>query len=1823
MAGETGAGRPNPEELGLDPEDLGTEDLLSGRKIEKDEVSRIQDRLRRAELAVAKIRQTDLLLPEDASWVQEIDRLIAETNSCLANPDKPDYKDQAVAAEQSVNDIAPLLVTRRIRALEAYFKAKHPRKAATNINALERNFNPFWAAAEVIDYYQNAVKPTQEKLRESIPDVNIPNQPDFSWSAWTDYAINQGGTVAPASRKPSLAARAKQAAQAAAGRVRGRQQRGQGQPASASNTTPPNNEGTDWDKLKNQLGTGSAANAGTGAPGQGEASPAPGGVTGSEPAAEPTGSTPEAAPAPPEDEDLEKKLETNEALAAREKARGVLGRYRRFTMPGWYIVQMTDDQLKSVKIDEAVAYFEELEETKITDSARVEAKTKEYEQPLIAIEDDLSERTYQQIEEKIDEAIDGMYNGWNIIKRTAEEDRLIGLHDDARKTIGRLELARHDSALWADLYRELVTLNYEVEDILVEQDTARQGKEPAEDEDDWRQKLRERIFGSSAQNVEPAAATTGSTQPQPGTQPSPSPAAGGAGVGGQPPAGPPTGDGGTSGAPTGDEPADGESGESPEPTQPDNPENNPDDPETPAGQQQRQRRQRARRGLRGALGDLGDRVGAWFMDRIPGWPRRDREQNQEGRPSRRRRNNEGREATQNRTEVEPVDLSVERIRQAMARRYRDESGLSSDEQARRDILTDEEIIKVIEDKGQTEHDRVARLAIADLVLDKQIAETEKAKDERLKQLKDRGLWWKIPTFLGTSFAGTWARHFCQNTFFGAALERAITHGGTQAAQLEAARWLSALSGAIPGLLIGGAMGAYRARKATEKELYNAEKLIKDIKSGKIEVGSEEWRVRELQGAELIRLLLKDKKLHGTKEQLNNAFAYFADQREREMRIEIDQAVTRIGEAQGGVEKFNALEHEERLRLAATEMAAVLERRAGPDGIEGRRTENIQAIRQSFNKEIQHKTAWGALKGGAMGAAVGAGFGWFFPAAGLVTRLNTEMMSQTSAVTKFIYGTGEMAREVTDRLGQKITKQTMEGAVDRLNALALNPDAGQAILKRTAKELAAGANIRDLLHALKVGGPGAQELAVQIGQNLHIDMHHTAGGPELLDRCREYAEFVAKEKINDENAVRGLHHLLSHSNAIGNNFQDFLAVVREAKTAGSREFTEFVIHGGAKGWLTPYVNHWPLTSGGKLGVAMAESMQDYVGHGFTHGVEAAQTLTPLKNVHWMGYETPYMFGFVPLEATMVSAKARLAELFRKKEVAEAAKAGRQEAERAESGEQESVETGPETQNLHFSKDVFNKAKREGTKDAPGGNQELKDQMAGLRAKIPEMHGYFFFKKGADGKLKAYRLWPYRGKDAKMHQKVKGRIHKGWLHNRLTTSTARTGPMDGGEFYVQEFDASRLYNEAGGNFAPIRDQRGLKENWQPNDWPPLRDTTTPKKAEDLFDFDAAGTASPLIVHPTEAAEYAYLFDKGKLPLHEKIGSKRELDEAVGKGQERLTDPSQLTDGTCLKDQDGNIIRVKPHSTGTGKTAEKYNPATNAFEPVAGEPVLNFDDVKGQAIVPDPTTAAPSTSAPATPSSATGAATGPDTAAPDAGADTTTPDASSATGAPDDTATAGAGAAGPSAATGGAPTGTSGAAPTGTGAAPTDTTAAPDAGTAAPDSATAAPDNATAAPADSGTSSPDATTTSPSPAPGPEADPSLAEDQLTGSDPAKDGTIGDKTGGSPADAAIGSAANPIEPAGGAGPEVQPAANQREAMYPAEKFEPFNDFSQIDVGTALKAEEVGERTSKVYKVVSKEDDDEWLAHPVKEDGTLDTNVEQIINKLDVERGDYKIARS
>ncbi len=942
------------------------------------------------------------------------------------------------------------------------------------------------------------------------------------------------------------------------------------------------------------------------------------------------------------------------------------------------------------------------------------------------------------------------------------------------------------------------------------------------------------------------------------------------------------------------------------------------------------------------------------------WPfgRRNRDaENNFDRETRRRRQERARNPERRRRATR---LDQEAVLDKMAETYRHQG--DENERIRKGRMNKAELLEELKGKDG-EFEKLRQTAIAEHILEVELGDALDAAHDREEALKKKNVGGKILAFLGTTVAGTFARQLLQQYAiqlgWGGNL---ATHAGTIAggkaagataviaanqAALDSARWLSLGSGALVGGIIGAGSGLYRGAKRARQELYDANRIMEEIRTyGE----TPEEQLTPQQQVELLEKLLLDNKLHGKEGEVLAVYDEIKRIRNAEIKRELDERIKAIKEADP--DAYEAMTEEERLAKVASAMTELYEHRAR-EGSEARRGNSIQEFIDSKESEVG-KRKWKAMwKGAGIGAVVGGGFGFLFPAAGLVVQLKAQLLAKTKAIG--LASITEMPQMIKD------SAETIKNwglahhlSPEQIAAKTAEVKANWLASLPTDEIRHMNLNVHDMIDALKSGHYNLAERIAGANMGVTFDYNHDGQLPITVgEMCKQFVQTAKTNGMSDDNITRGVYHIMSHADAIGGHFQEFMQIATAHGHDGGREFTLNIIHGGS-GTFNPFPVH-PGNRGG-LAEAMAGSMYDYVHQGFTH--TPGHPTTPLK-LNWLGPETPWAFGdaLIPMGAMLTSFQSRPDSPWYKAAdwwngIWDGRRASKREKnapageKSGETNEEENKVDGASTGKLApIPRKTFDRDERR--KDE---NRDLRTRMADLRKEVMSRHGYFVFKPQADGTLKAYRIWSYDTQDARLWQKISGHVHKPERLNAFEQDRrARISELDGGKIWVKEFNLGRLAT-------PIRDEKGLKNTWQPTDWekPPHKKVSV----DDVFEFSGPDSAAtPLVIHPTEVQKYAWLYANGHATPGEKIDNLNDFYNEK-RSPRKLEKREDLTHGMFLKDPDTDeVYRViddpadpEPDATKKRKIMHKYDASSDTFETSFANVDPGLIDKKPQ-IVSDP--------------------------------------------------------------------------------------------------------------------------------------------------------------------------------------------------------------------------------------------------------------------------------
>jgi len=235
----------------------------------------------------------------------------------------------------------------------------------------------------------------------------------------------------------------------------------------------------------------------------------------------------------------------------------------------------------------------------------------------------------------------------------------------------------------------------------------------------------------------------------------------------------------------------------------------------------------------------------------------------------------------------------------------------------------------------------------------------------------------------------WQKFF--QTKPGRVLNNVLTTFGGAATNVKIRSALSATVGfgwaaAIASGLVGGAVGAYKMGKEKEKQIYQAEKIKEELNlerlnqllqisaEGEIQPIRVEDKEEITKAIEILDKLIDKGKLFGTKEEVE----YLIDKRcGLQAFLETERTITALKDQEIPQEEMPS-------KVAEAFIAAQRAHLEGTDQIELK--EKISQEAQRFLKEKGKQVNWARIKGGLIGAGIGAGLSgilthFFHPATG--------------------------------------------------------------------------------------------------------------------------------------------------------------------------------------------------------------------------------------------------------------------------------------------------------------------------------------------------------------------------------------------------------------------------------------------------------------------------------------------------------------------------------------------------------------------------------------------------------------------------------------------------------------------------------------------------------------------------------------------------------------------------------------------------------------------------------------------------------------------------
>lgn len=492
--------------------------------------------------------------------------------------------------------------------------------------------------------------------------------------------------------------------------------------------------------------------------------------------------------------------------------------------------------------------------------------------------------------------------------------------------------------------------------------------------------------------------------------------------------------------------------------------------------------------------------------------------------------------------------------------------------------------------------------------------------------------------------------------------------------------------------------------------------------------------------------------------------------------------------------------EDQQRRIARTYAEILRIRTETGGSEAERTTAIQ----NYINEKRKKVGLEALKESGKSALGWAGFGGIFgilfPAPGLATQINTENL-------------------LTHGNSQAVAEALRDGQV-------------------TAAEL------NHLAKAI-----GYDRLGVDLARKL-------ASGETVLDVVNNYAEYAASHGVSDENIHRGLHHILSHPDALAKHWGEFSQVLDAWGGATGHDFTQAVVHGGNMGAFlgTPF-------GAGEYTNDFSESVRTYLAD--QHGQWKLFT----------GGETPW-FPFASWYLT--AAEAGLLARGGKAAFEKAKGLAKKEAEKKETAEtREKGETKPQTRVVGFDPEILEfkqlrAAQAKGEKVDEAKLEAIEQRVRKLTEWLPGLHGHFFFVKDG-GRVRAFRMYPLgtlKGNPVGELKKDGVNINEPAISERRSDGYSVVDQVQNGRFLVREYDIESLYNnESPGQYRQFptietKNKRGktFRETWDHDKWQPIDKNPKPMDWDKVF-TSGTGERQQLFVSPFEADKYAYALAQGK--------------------------------------------------------------------------------------------------------------------------------------------------------------------------------------------------------------------------------------------------------------------------------------------------------------------------------------------------------------------------
>lgn len=838
------------------------------------------------------------------------------------------------------------------------------------------------------------------------------------------------------------------------------------------------------------------------------------------------------------------------------------------------------------------------------------------------------------------------------------------------------------------------------------------------------------------------------------------------------------------------------------------------------------------------------------------------------------------EARKNVETYSPDQAAMDNIDAIVAAYIRD--GWSAGE--RRDFvnLSDQEVIARVIDRGDN-LDNLFRKAIVKNRL-AELTDRARAKandlEERLQRRANAGKFSKFANFIGTSALGIIGGTFIRNI-----VQQSAVQAGWQSINA-----ISGVSGLAAGAVVGGITGGFKGYRKATNEAWEGSRIINDI---------EAMNLPDDEKLAVYEQLLNDNRVRGQEGRVYQVIEQLAAAR----------AQREFNDALNSVEPIpNETPEQKKLRLAIV-LKDLQRQRISPNGSELKKNEELQKYLGQRNREVLGKTLKDAAIGALQWSAFGGIFGLLFPAPGLQSQIN--------------------ARNVAQTVGHFFNPQEVHNAAADINQIvaenANNTNEANRLVGEYIKDR--GLNIKDMVTAITNGEDG---LAKQIAYRLGVDLNHqVAGHGTLLDMAKEFvttssaANEAAGTTPLTENTSRGLFHLLSHADAIGEHWDSFIDITRNSPNLVGHEFTAQVIHGGV-GSSWPFTGG-PLLPGGEMSNDMSQSAREY--------------LAESKNMQALGTETPW-FPFLAWfmssnEAKWLSEKGAGVVDQVKKRVEKQIDGQKPKTEAEKNREKLRTDrTGVE----RFDKRIFDMDKH---KDTPLGEKLMKQQGEFVK-RISERHGQFFFVKEGD-EIFAYRLWPYRNKKTK--QTRSNNINNPYDINERGTKVGDPDwvSMLHGKVMVQKYELSELDHE------PI-DKKMLEKNWDQPHWGSDKRNIEQKYWYDLFRKDGEFGIKQTFIHPTEIPGYAHALRREQLNKFEELegGQENKKDENSDKfvdiedneGKKKFN----LDDLKVIGQEGVKGIEAQSSTDTTNKTTEaKTAPETPALKFIELDPPTSADDLE----------------------------------------------------------------------------------------------------------------------------------------------------------------------------------------------------------------------------------------------------------------------------------------